>query len=99
MSDSQTRVVLHEVKSNQGIDGKPATDLEAVFYVGHEDGNVLVSMLEAKRTRGVWTVSMQPPHVTGNTITATAWELAEWMERMAQAIKDNTFDEFNLNGL
>lgn len=33
------------------------------------------------------------------TVTAAAWKLADWMERMAAAIREATFDEINLNNL
>jgi len=99
MSDRETRVVLRSVRSNQSIDGTPADDLEVEFVVCSDDGNVLFTALNAKRQRGAWKVEMPQPYVSGNTITSTAWELANWMERMAEAIKNHTFDDFNLNNL
>ena len=45
-----------------------------------------------------WVASMNMDDFPAQrTVTASAWKLAEWMEKMAKAIKDNTFDGINLN--
>lgn len=100
MSDRETRVILREIKSKRSpVDPQPYL-VEAEFLVVSDEGqNVFVSTLEASRSEDVWTVNMSHPLITGKTITATAHELADWMERMAEAIKGNTFDEININNL
>ena len=95
-----TRVVLKRLESEKGLynqDGR----VVAVFTVGSDNQkSTLDQDLTLTQTEKGWTAEMPmldfPPQKTS---TAAAWKLAEWMERMAQAIKDREFDQINLNGL
>ena len=77
------------------------SNISAKFHIRHE-GEVLVveQTLTLKRTHNEWIAEMPmddfPPQ---KTATEAAIKLADWMEKMAVAIRGATFDTINLNEL
>jgi len=92
-----------EVASIDQLDrfmGKPA-DVKAVFVVMHDNATTTLDQeLHLTRTYEGWKAEIKMddmPH--SKTVTAAAWKTAEWLERLAKAIKSGTYDQINLNGL
>jgi hypothetical protein len=95
-----TRVAIKSLVSEKGLyfeSGK----VEVRFVIGHDNGRTTLEQeLILTNDGSGWMAQMvMNDFPREKTITASAWKLADWMERMAIAIKDNTFDQINLNGL
>lgn len=76
-------------------------DVSAVYMVQHNNGETTLEQeLHLSRTYHGWIAEIKMddmPHQ--ETVTAAAWKTAEWLERLAKAIKSGTYDQINLNGL
>ncbi|MFZ2452624.1 MAG: hypothetical protein WAW36_19115 [Methylovulum miyakonense] len=104
MSDStpenKTKIILKSINSEKGFYNSNG-NVVAIFSAAHSDGVITVEQdLVLKQIDSKWIAEMPmldfPPQ---KTITDAAWKLADWMEKMAAAIKASTFDEINLNNL
>ena len=95
-----TKTVLKSVVTNAAV-REQVSEIKAIFLIAHDDGTVTLDqdLILTKTPKG-WTAEMLmenfPPQ---KTVTASAWKLAEWMEKMAVAIKASEYDSINLNGL
>lgn len=94
------RVVIQSLRSDAGPHSDPDT-IEATYLVCSDNGSTTLSQpLTLRWDREGWVATMPmndlPPQMTS---TSAAWKLADWMERMAQAIKGREFDQINLNNL
>lgn len=93
-----TTVILKSIATNAAVRNK-INKVKAVFLIIHDDGSVTVDhdLILTKTYKG-WVAEMPltnfPPQ---ETVTASAWKLADWFEKMAAALKDNAFDSINLN--
>lgn len=76
-------------------------DVKAAFIVQHNNGKTTLEQdLHLSRTYHGWKAEIKMdgmPH--SKTCTAAAWKTAEWLERLAKAIKSSAYDQINLNGL
>lgn len=101
-SDDDTNlVVIQSMRSSKGLFNVGAGVIEVVYLVGSNNGkSTLTQPLTLHWDNNGWTASMPmhdfPPQ---KTVTAAAWKLADWMERMAKAIKSRELDQINLNSL
>jgi hypothetical protein len=95
-----TKIVLKSLISDRGLYDSTGK-VEAVFTVGHDNSTRTVTQdLILTNSDSGWSAQMpMQDFPKQKTTTAAAWKLAEWMEKMALAIKDNTFDSINLNDL
>lgn len=101
MSDSyKTKVVLKSLTSDRGLYDSTGK-VEAVFTVGHDNSTHTVTQdLILTNSGSGWSAQMPMLDFREQkTITAAAYKLADWMEKMAVAIRENTFDSINLNNL
>ena len=101
MNTMSTKVVLKNLDAAKELYDNQ-NSVTVTFIVGHNNGKTTLTQdLVLTKSIDGWTPSMdvmigvEP----SKTITAAAWKFAECMERMAEAIKDNTFDEININNL
>lgn len=95
-----TKTTLKSVVTNAKVWGK-VTEIKATFLIVHDDANRTIDhdLILTKTSKG-WIAEMQMTDFPAQeTITESAWKLAEWMEKMAIAIKSSTYDSVNLNGL
>lgn len=95
-----TCVAIKSLMSDKGLysaNGK----VEVRFVIGHNNGTTTVEqeLLLINDGSGWMAQMIMDDFPRQKTITAAAWKLADWMERLAIAIKDNTFDQINLNNL
>jgi hypothetical protein len=93
-----TTVFLRSIETNRTVFNAGGA-ITAKFVVGHDNSSATVDqMLILKRDREGWTAEMPmdgfPPQKTAND---AALKLADWMERMAVAIKHGTYDEIYIN--
>lgn len=73
----------------------------AVFNISHNNMKTTLDQdLLLTRTGDGWVARMDMQEFPAQkTITASAWKLAEWFERLATEIKATEFDTLNLNDL
>ena len=101
MPDNKLRVAIKSLFTDKGLYGSDGKTVTAIFDVGHNNGTTTLKQeLILTQVHDGWVASMDMSDIPpSKTITASAWQLAEWMERMAEAIKANTFDQININSL
>jgi hypothetical protein len=71
------------------------------FNIAHNNGETTVDQdLILRKTGYGWTADMKMEEFPElKTITAAAWKLAEWLERLGAEIKRHEFDVINLNSI
>lgn len=96
----QKRVIIKSLKSDKGrLDSQG--NVEVIFKVSSNDTRITLEQeLILTKSQDGWTAKMPmdkfPPQ---ETATDSALKLADWMEKMAAAIKDHDFDLIDLNKL
>lgn len=95
-----TKVLLKTLTSEKSLfnsDGK----IEARFIIGHCNGATTVEQELVLESGGFgWLAQMSMNDFPRQkSVTAAAWKLADWMERMAAAIREHEFDQININSL
>jgi hypothetical protein len=100
VTDYKTKVVLKSVASDRGLYDS-SSPVKAIFTVGHDNSTHTVTQdIVLTLSDSGWSAEMPMlDFPKQKTITAAAWKLADWMEKMAIAIKANEFDSINLNNL
>ena len=75
--------------------------LVARFNISHNNGTTTVDQdLILKRTSCGWLADIRMENFPElKTVTATAWKMGEWLERLGSEIKKHEFDTINLNSI
>lgn len=101
MSDSfRPIIILKSLTSDKGLRDSTGK-VEAIFTVGHDNSKATVDQdLILTNSGAGWTAQMPIlDFPEQKTATEAAHKLAEWMEKLAAAIRAGNFNEINLNKL
>lgn len=101
----RSRVLFKSLDVNRGNEldqlMKKRGDVKAVYIIKHDNGTTTLEQeLHLHRSYHGWKAEIKMDDMThSKTVTAAAWKTADWLERLAKAIKSGTYDQINLNGL